>query len=130
MTTQQTLKIKLLSGQVERALTLPPKEYGDACPKLDALLWEVLDLCQDMEFQTLKGLRYSYYLKGYEMFVDRKDKSLTKATVLLAFHTALELRRSGEPVTGPKKLKTFGASYLFPIFIAFGILQGTQGMEA
>lgn len=56
------------------------------------------------------------------MFVDRKDKSITRATVELAFRTALEVQRAEGRVSGPKKLKTFGASYLYPIFLAFGII--------
>ena len=56
------------------------------------------------------------------MFVSRKDKSITKATILLAFHKAMELQRGGNGIAGPKKLGTFGASYLFPIFLQLGVI--------
>ena len=56
------------------------------------------------------------------MFVSRKDKSITKATVLVAFHKAMELQRGGKGIGGPKKLGTFGASYLFPIFVRLGVI--------
>ena len=58
-------------------------------------------------------------IKGNEMFVTRKDKSITRASVMMAFHKALELDRV---VTGPKKLGTFGASYLYPVFCCLGVI--------
>lgn len=42
--------------------------------------------------------------------MDRKEKSITRATVELAYRRAVEL---GENATGPKKLGVFGASYLY-----------------
>jgi hypothetical protein len=38
----------------------------------------------------------------------------------MSFHRALEL---GEKATGPKKLGTFGASYLYPIFMRIGVIE-------
>ncbi len=122
---QEREKRNLLAQAVR---TMAEQGQSAACgmdqETLDAMLWEGLSFYQGREFRTAKGLVFTYYLKGYEMFVDRKDKSLTRATVMLAFHTALELQRKGLPVSGPKKLKTFGASYLFPIFIALGVIVG------
>ena len=34
----------------------------------------------------------------------------------------MELQKAGLPVSGPKKLKTFGASYLYPIFMEIGVI--------
>lgn len=87
---------------------------------LDEALWNTLILFQKYPFHTAKKLEFTYMIKGHEIFVDRKEKSITKSTVLIAFHKALEL---GSRATGPKKLGTFGASYLYPIFIRFGILE-------
>lgn len=56
------------------------------------------------------------------MFVSRKTKSITKASVDLALEKIIEL--SGE-VAGPKKLKCFGASYLYPIFIEMGLIKNS-----
>ncbi len=53
------------------------------------------------------------------MFVSRKSKSITQSTVMMAFHKALEL---GGQATGPKKLGTFGASYLYPVFVEIGVI--------
>ncbi len=86
-------------------------------------LWETLLLFQDYPFYTAKKLKFTYQIKGNEMFVDRKDKSITMSTVDLAFRRALEL---GEEATGPKKLGCFGASYLYPVFIRLGIIAPLQ----
>lgn len=86
-------------------------------------LWDALTEVQQEQFDTAKGLAFTYAIRGNEMFVSRKDKSLTRATVALAFQNALALQRSGEGVAGPKKLKTFGASYLYPIFIRLGVIR-------
>ena len=58
--------------------------------------------------------------KGGEVFITRKEKSITKATVDIAFRKALEL---GEKATGPKKLGVFGASYLYQVFVRFGVIK-------
>ena len=39
----------------------------------------------------------------------------------MAFRKALEL---GGAVAGPKKLGTFGASYLYPVFVRIGVIAG------
>ena len=46
------------------------------------------------------------------MFVDRRSKSITKAT----FQRALErVKENPEKVTGPKSLNVFGAPYVFAL---------------
>ncbi len=84
-------------------------------------LWEKLKAWEGRPFRTVKGLEFSYRIVGNELFVDRKDKSLTRATVNRAYRVAV-----GNPaqIVGPKKLGTFGASYLFALFQALGILPG------
>lgn len=81
-----------------------------------------LVLLQSQTFRTVKGLEYTYQIRGNEMFVSRKTKSITKASVDLALEKIIEL--SGE-VAGPKKLKCFGASYLYPIFIEMGLIKNS-----
>lgn len=89
----------------------------------EGLLWEAMTLFAGYAFRTARGLTFSYKIRGGEMFVDRKDKSITASTVLIAFRKALEL---GRVVKGPKKLGTFGASYLYPVFIRLGVIQKTR----
>lgn len=85
-----------------------------------SVLWDTLLLFQSYSFYTAKGLKFTYTIKGGEMFVSRKDKSITRATINLAFQKALSLDGI---VTGPKKLGVFGASYLHPVFIRIGVIK-------
>lgn len=87
-------------------------------------LWSTLADLQGCVFLTAKGLKFTYKIKGGEMFVNRKSKSITQATVFMAFHKAMEL---GGTVAEPKKLGTFGASYLYPIFVRLGVIRGDAG---
>ncbi len=93
----------------------------------DEALWDALIAMQGETFLTAKGLAFTYLIRerrdgelGGEMFISRKEKSITQSTVFMAFHKALEL--NGD-VKGPKKLGTFGASYLFPVFIRLGVIR-------
>ena len=83
-------------------------------------LWDVMELFEEHPFYTMRNLEFTYIIKGNEMFVNRKEKSITKATVGITLCKALEL---GGIVPGPKKLGTFGASYLYPIFLYLGIIR-------
>jgi hypothetical protein len=65
------------------------------------------------------GIAFTYTIRGAEMFVDRKEKSITRATVMIAYHKAKEFGI----VTGPKKLNVFGASYLLPVFKRIGVCE-------
>ena len=83
-------------------------------------LWQELIYLQGCLFTTSKGLDFTYKVHGGEMFVDRKEKSITRATVMKAYGKVVELE--GE-VKGPKVLGTFGASYLYPIFVKMGLIK-------
>lgn len=87
---------------------------------LEHVLWDTLFLFQGYPFKTAKGLKFSYSIRGNEMFVDRKEKSVTRATIDMALKCAVQL---GGAVSGPKKLGTFGSSYLYSIFKRLGILR-------
>lgn len=67
--------------------------------RLEKHMWDALILFQGYTFQTAKGLRFIYTLKGNEIFFSRKEKSVTRATVDLAFRKAVE--KEGI-VSGPK----------------------------
>ena len=84
-------------------------------------LWSILIYLQGCVFLTAKGLKFTYKIKGGEIFISRKSKSITQATVFMAFRKAMEL---GGIVVGPKKLGTFGASYLYPVFVRIGVITG------
>jgi len=76
-----------------------------------------------MMFSTMKGLEFSFEVRGNEVFFDRKEKSITRATVMQAYRKAKELLAAGIPVDGPKKLGVFGASYIYPVFQRLEVLK-------
>ena len=63
--------------------------------KAQDYLWNELVLLQSQTFRTVKGLEYTYQIRGNEMFVSRKTKSITKASVDLALEKIIELSVHG-----------------------------------
>lgn len=88
----------------------------------EAELWSALQELQGQTFLTTKGLPFTFVIRGNELFVSRKDKSITRATVNVAFRHITQLQSDGLHIAGPKKLGTFGASYLYPIFVMLGLI--------
>lgn len=119
---KQAEKIRELKELVGKEI----KEGGISQTVLEDALWDTLVMLEGKCFETAKHLKYSYSIKGYEIFVSRKDKSITRSTVNLSLWNAMELQKAGLPVSGPKKLKTFGASYLYPIFMEIGVIMPDQ----
>lgn len=74
-------------------------------------LWEKLKKVADKEFLTKKGLSFRIEIKGNELFVDRRQKSITRASVNIAYKQWMK-----DPSCGPKALGVFGSSYLWSIF--------------
>ena len=97
-----------------------------AFPDAEEKFWEALVEFQGYPFKTSgrgsqEGLKFSYIIHGGEMIVDRKAKSITRASILLAFNKAREM----ELVKGPKALGgVFGASYIYPILLRLGVCRG------
>lgn len=85
-------------------------------------LWELMSRLAGCVFLTAKGLKFTYKIHGGEMFVNRKSKSITQATVFMAYWKAVELMKENGSVNGPKQLGTFGASYLYPVFARIGVI--------
>jgi len=111
------------SQAVDRLMQLLEKTESEKEQKLNMIeeqLWDILLLFQGETFYTAKNLEYTYTIRGNEMFVSRKDKSITRATIKLGIINALE---SGRALSGPKKLGCFGASYLYPIFLKIGFIE-------
>ena len=63
------------------------------------------------------------------MFISRREKSITRSTVNMAYQRAVELMERDGFVPGPKKLRAFGASYLYPIFVAAGVIAPLKNAE-
>jgi len=74
-------------------------------------LWEKIVEKQNATFQTKKGLEFKIEIKGNELFVDRRKKSITRASVNIAYKKWLE-----DKDCGPKALGVFGSSYLWSLF--------------
>lgn len=86
-------------------------------------LWQAIILFEGYPFYTAKGLLFRYKVKSGELFVNRKEKSITESSVRICYEKAVKMNGI---VPGPKKLGVFGASYLYPVFIRFGVIR--QGM--
>lgn len=80
------------------------------------LSWEELIKYQGNTFYTAKKLPFTYTIKGGEMFVDRRSKSITRAT----YEKAVEKIRNDKEhqITGPKSLCCFGAPYIWAVIQA------------
>lgn len=92
-------------------------------------LWNVLVQLSGCIFRTAgranrSGLKFTYSIPlgkdgnpTGEMKVNRKEKSITRASVMLAYWKV-----KGQVVPGPKSMGgVFGASYLYPIFLRLGV---------
>lgn len=82
-------------------------------------LWQEIVARQGETFHTAKHLPFTYEIRGGEMFVDRRSKSITKATILKAYQRILE--DTENLIRGPKKLNCFGAPYVWSVFLALGV---------
>ena len=71
------------------------KECGEEA-LLGGRLWHAVSLYEGTTFYTSKKLPFTYRIKGRELFCDRKEKSITEATVLRAYKKILEARAAGE----------------------------------
>ena len=63
-----------------------------------------------------------------ELLISRKEnsKTITRSTVEMAFENALEIQSTEGYVKGPKRLKVFGASYLYAVFLEWGLISKTS----
>ena len=104
-------------------------QFHEVKDPMDEYIWNLIVTHEGETFLTARGLQFSFHRKTGkageplgELVIDRKEKTLTRNTVLLAYDRALEIQSREGCVSGPKKLGVFGASYLYPIFLALGII--------
>lgn len=83
-------------------------------------LWEIVRVFENYPFYTMKGLRYTYKIKENELFVGRKEKGISKSTVMQAMQKVMELKQK---VKEPEQLEVSGASYLYPLFLKIGLIE-------
>ncbi len=84
----------------------------------EKLRWEQLEKHQGKAFYTAKKLPFTYEIRGGEMFVDRRSKSITRATYEKAVEKVRQDREN--QITGPKSLCCFGAPYIWAIIQTLG----------
>ena len=109
-------------------VTLCAKATGGA-----ECLWNAVLAFEGYPFRTAgrgktPGVKFSYQVKRSKdgmpigkIKVNRKEKTITRATIELAYRRA---KAMGGVVNGPKKLGVFGASYLYPMLVRFGVIKG------
>lgn len=75
------------------------------------------------------GKQYSgETVKGYgnEIKFSTKEKTVTRATVEIGYRKALAVQEKEGCVSGPKKIGyIYGASYIYPMLIRFGVIKAT-----
>lgn len=116
---------------------------GRPIPELETILWDAVVAYQNQPLRTLSGLEFSYTVKhkkngeySGELLVSRKEtsKTLTRSSVMLAFHKVLEateVTAEGDEASfqppayrGPKAIgQIFGISYIFSLFLEFGLIR-------
>ena len=109
--------------------------YHTVTDERDDEIWSLLLSSAGETFNTVRGLPFTYHQKISrtgellgELVIDRKEKTITRNTVLLAYERALELMETEGCVSGPKKLGVFGASYIYPVFLELGICRKTVSL--
>ena len=70
-------------------------------------------------FHTVgKGsVKFTYTINDDEMIINKEDKSITRTSVITAYHKAKKMGK----VKGSKAIGTSGAIYLYPIFLEMQI---------
>lgn len=103
-----------------------PSIKGDDTMPMPQEVWAMLQAHEGETFYTAKGLPFHYLIHGRELFVNRKNKSITISTVANALARIKAREAAGEAITGPKKIGCYGASYLYPVFLQLGIIHLPQ----
>ena len=122
--------------------------------ELDIALWQCIIAFQNYPFHTTSGLPFSYTVKkkkngeySGELEISRKEesKTLTRSSVLLAFHKVLEEIKVIEDMNpdgtsfaafvpaefkGPKAIgQIFGISYVYSLFWKWGLIKVPEKVE-
>ena len=90
--------------------------------EIETKLWDLLIELQVCTFQTYREKEFHYKIKGGELFVDRKEQSITRSSVNLAYQNAIGVQWEEGCVSCPERLGCFGAAYLYPIFLRIGFI--------
>ena len=125
--------------QIQEQAVSRLKEKIQKGEEISTALWEAILAFEQFPFRTSSGLDFTYTVKlnrsgqkGNELAVSRKEKTITRSSVEKALAKVLEVGRGVLPVemSSPKQLGTFGASYLYPVFIQFGLVVHVAPMKS
>lgn len=95
-------------------------------------LWNCIVAFAGYSQKTTSGLKHSCSFKlnrhgqqGNELKISRKSKTITRSSIEMALAAVVKLEKDGYPVkmTTPKEPGVFGASYIYPLFIRFGLVE-------
>ena len=110
------------SSDPGRQELLPERSLmGESMEKSPVLDWSMEELWrrigerQHQTFYTAKGLPFTYEIRGGEMVVDRRMKTITRATMSRALK---RIQENPAAITGPKSLNLFGAPYILAVLRA------------
>ena len=97
---------------------------------IDISLWNTLLAHQNQLFTTSgrgkrPGTSFIYLIRGAEIFISTRSKSITRATILYAFRKVREMNEQGIVITGPKSIGVHGDSNIFAVFKELGVINGT-----
>lgn len=141
MTRYRARKIAL--NELKRVIAGAEPKEDDRAWQL--ALWKCIMAYQNVTFSTVgqgkQGIvNFSYCVKvssrtgkpTNEIIISRREngRTITRSTVNLALKKAIDVQRTEGSVKGPKKLGTFGSSYLYSIFLSWGIIRRTEMGES
>ena len=123
-----------ISANADRCDLYRKRKRAIECIRDMESLWDCVILFQNYTFYTESGLKFTYVVKGNEMFISRKEKSVTFSTIEKAYNKVLHDREAA--INGdaglanermvysrPKDIGDFfGISYIYPIFYRFGLI--------
>ncbi len=92
---------------------------GMSDKKEEEYLWKTLTEVSGRIFHTVEkgSVKFTYTIKDDTMIINKEDKSITRDSVITAYHKAKKMCIVKES----KSIGTFGARYLYPIFIQLKI---------
>lgn len=89
-------------------------------------LWDEIQAHEGKDFQTKKGLPFTYTIKGGELFTNRRERSITRSTFEKAYNKLVqdqEGENAPRKIVGPKTLNVYGAPYVWAVFMGIGLIE-------
>ena len=123
-----------ISANADRCNLYRKRKRAIECISDMESLWDCVILFQNYTFYTTSGLKFTYVVKGNEMFISCKEKSVTFSTIEKVYKKVMRDREvaingdlklvNGKMVySRPKDIGDFfGISYIYPIFCRFGLI--------